>query len=559
VKRLLRLVVFVTAAIPVAAYAQLPIPPSAEPRPPAERAVPPERPREAEPAIRVQPLPGSQAPPGAEQVEIDLRDIAVEGATAYSPEELRALFAPYLGKRVSIAKIFELAHELETKYWSDGYVLTRIIVPEQEIEGGRVKFTAVEGWINAVAVEGEPGPLEDAIKRQAEALTKQRPARIEDIERFLLLVDDMPGVTAQGVIRPGKEAGASELVVDVKVKHVDGYVTVNNRASRFTGPIVGAVGVGVNSFTPLAERVEGIFYSTFDDEQQFGQLAVSGRILDNGTRLRAFVGYTPSNPGFTLDPLDVESTALTAGLHATVPVVRSRRTNLALDFGFDFEDTKTEILEAPFSKDHLRVLRVVATADHRDDWRGITSGALGLHQGLAILGASEHGSDQPSRAEGRADFFKATAEISRLQALLERDAWSLGLFGSLGGQYATSPLLAPEEFAPGGERFGRGYFPAEISGDSGFGTSIELRFTHFLENAWVPHYQVYAFYDFAAVWNRDSGTPPRETLASSGLGTRFDVTDFFSGELEMAVPLTRPATGNEDNDARFFFRVTARF
>jgi hemolysin activation/secretion protein len=549
--------VFVSAMFPFAVAAQSPIPPSAEPRPPV--VAPPAPGRVAEPAIRVQPLPGSQAPPGADQIEIDLRDVAVEGATVYPPEEIRALFSPYLGKRVSIAKIFEVAHELEAKYWSDGYVLTRIIVPEQEIEGGRVRLTAIEGWIAAVSVEGEPGALESAIKSQAEALTKRRPTRIEDIERFLLLVDDMPGVTAQGVIRPGKEVGASELVVDVKVKHFDGYVTANNRASRFTGPVVAALGVGVNSFTPLAERVEGIFYTTFDDEQHFGQLAIEGRVLDNGTRLRAYVGYTPSNPGFTLDPLDVESTALTAGLHAIVPVVRSRRTNLSLDFGFDTEDTKTEILDAPFSEDHLRVLRLVATGDHRDEWRGVTSASLGLHQGLPAFGATEAGSPSASRADGRADLFKATAELSRLQALLERDTWSLGLFGSLAGQYAAAPLLAPEEFAPGGERFGRGYFPAEISGDHGLGSSLELRFTHFLESAWLPRYQVYAFYDFGAVWNRDSGAPPRQTLASTGIGTRFDVTDAFSGELETALPLTRPATGNEDNDARFFFRVTARF
>lgn len=551
--------IFFAVSFPSAAAAQSPIPPAAEPRPPIERAVPPERGREPEPSIRVQPLPGSQAPPGAERVEIDLRDVVVEGATAYSPEELRTLAAPYLGKRVSIAKVFELAHEIEAKYWSDGYVLTRVVVPEQEIENGRVKLAAVEGWISSVVVEGEPGALKGAIERQAEDLTKRRPARIGDVERFLLLVDDMPGVTAKGVIRPGSEVGASELLVDVAVKHFDGYVTANNRASRFTGPVVAALGAGVNSLTPLAERVEGIFYTTFDDEQQFGQLAVESRVLDNGTRLRAFVGYTPSNPGFTLESLDVESTALTAGLHAIVPVLRSRRTNFSVDFGFDWEDAKTEILHAPFSKDHLRVLRLVAAGDHRDEWRGVTSASLGLHQGLAILGATEHGSGQPSRAEGRADFFKATAELSRLQALLERDAWSIGLFGALAGQYAASPLLAPEEFAPGGERFGRGYFPAEISGDHGLGTSIELRFTHLLESAWMPRYQLYAFYDFAAVWNRDTGVPPRQTLASSGLGTRFDVTELLSGELEAALPLTRPATGNEDNDARFFFRVTARF
>ena len=86
-----------------------------------------------------------------------------------------------------------------------------------------------------------------------------------------------------------------------------------------------------------------------------------------------------------------------------------------------------------------------------------------LSQGLKGLGASPFGDPLASRAGGRPDFTKVTLYAARLQSLAPR--WSV--LAAVNTQYAFNELLSPEEFAYGGEQFGRAYDAAELLGDSG--------------------------------------------------------------------------------------------
>lgn len=514
----------------------------------------PVTPPEVQPPLIVQPLPGNEAPPGAERVQIAISSLTVVGNTVYSEAQLKALFADSVGKTVPLSRLFVLANRLEARYRADGYVLTRVLVPEQTASGGKFELRAIEGYVSGVVIDGNVGGVRPLIQSYADRITAARPANIKTIERYLLLINDTPGVSATGILRPGAQLGASQLVLDVKVKHVDGFATLDNRGSRYTGPWGASIGVATNSFTRYGEQLEGIFFSTFDDEQHFGQVSLSGTVLPDGTRLNVTAGISPSNPGYTLTPLHVHSIAETIGLDATTPWVRSRQFNVNSDIGFQVEATRTDVLDTRFSDDQLRILVLGANASYRDAWNGLTSGKVTLRQGLGILGASAPGPER-STPNGRSDALAAIGEVSRLQSLASWNGRSITAYGVVDGQTSSAPLLAAEQFELGGQRFGRGYPAADLLGNDAVAASGELQFNNTTGWKYLPNYQAYAFYDFGAVWNVSG----RQTLASTGVGVRFNVSQPVSLEVELARPLTRVPDDQTSKGIHAYVAATVRF
>ena len=152
---------------------------------------------------------------------------------------------------------------------------------------------------------------------------------------------------------------------------------------------------------------------------------------------------------------------------------------------------------------------------------------------------------------------KITGDLSRTQHL----GGGVSLFLAATGQYASTQLLASEEFFYGGPGFGRAYDPSEITGDHGVAALAELRFTGQPDIPILNFYQLYGFWDFGATFDIDAGAQPsRRTGSSAGLGVRFGVTDYATGYIEVAKPMTRPvALEDNGNDPRVFFRISTRF
>src|SRR3954466_10876044 len=137
-------------SVSFAAIAQV-VPPSDQPgrererfeRPPVPLAQP------GGPAISV---PGIEAPPGAAETKLVIRQIRIVGATIYTAAQLAELYANVVGKKVTLQAVYDLAQRITAKYGADGYVLSRAIVPVQQLDpnGAVVKIQVVEGYIESV-------------------------------------------------------------------------------------------------------------------------------------------------------------------------------------------------------------------------------------------------------------------------------------------------------------------------------------------------------------------------------------------------------------------------
>lgn len=538
------------------------VPSTAEPGRIEERFETPQAPT-AVPEIEI---PGPEAPLPPEEaanIKFELVSILIEGSTVYKDSDFVPLYKTLLGKEVTLKQIYDLRDAITAKYRADGYVLSLAIVPPQKVNGG-VHIRIIEGYIDNVSFEGEIKDRLKLIESIGEKIKQSRPLNIRSLERYVLLMDDMPGVSVRTVLKPSKDKlGAADLLIMLKRKSFGGFAAVDNRGSKAIGPVQGRVGFDFNSLLGFNEHNSILLATTGEpSELQYGAIQSDWPLGTEGSRLSLSVGYSHTEPGGEISALESIGTGWTGNLSVTHPLIRSRPKNLTIGAEFAFRNTTNDLLGSMYSEDRVRSIALRASFDAADTFFGYRYPASNIitieaSKGLDIFNATETGSANLSRANGHSDFTKLTVDATRVQTLTNR----ISLAVALAAQASADPLLSAEQFGLGGGRFGRGYEPSEITGDQGVAGSLEGRYDFGLGVSWFRNPQAYGFYETGKIWNIDppAGTAEDASLASAGIGTRFDVLDRLSVNLEAAKPLTREVASQGDKNIRIFFSLLTRF
>lgn len=494
------------------------------------------------------------APAAGADLRFPLKRIAVEGASVFDPATLFAdKIAELTSRPVTLAEVAALADAIQARYLALGLGLTRAFVPAQEIKDGSITIRVIEGHLARVRVEGGgAGDRERVEGRLADALAA-RPAQVGLIERGLLLVDDLPGVTVTGLIRPGDEFGAAELLVGLDRAPYAMVAGVGNRGSDFAGPWSGFVDLAANGFLGWGEQIGVTLSATPEvDEQRSANLRWQQPLAASGLSLTSTGNYSRGRPGAALKPFAVATESVGVGQRLSWPVIRSRARNLTLEAGWNLQHATVEILNAPFSRDDWRTLDVRATYSGQHIAGGDLFATAGVTRGLGTLGATGKGSLEGSRPGTDADFTKLSGEIGyglRLPA-------GLGATLTLAGQYSPDVLPAGEEFALGGTRFGRGYNGGDLSGPKAIGGGLELRRGFDPGLPFVDAMVPYAFLDSGRVWDSIAADTH---LLSAGGGLRMGIASKASLTMEVARTLRAlPIPGADRRRTRLFVDLTVQ-
>lgn len=551
---------------------------------PAGAVIPPQGTRVPEVAPQAQPRvgPGTATGPAATVSQdpalartVSIRSVEISGATAFPRARLDEVAGPLTGPAVPLRRVEEARVAILNLYRDAGYVFTAVdAVVERD---GLLRLAVNEAEIVEVRLDGDIGPAGTQVLRFLENLRGVRPIDVATLERWLLLVEDIPGVTMRAVLRPaGTTPGALSLVAQVSRQAVTGYITADNRAYRLTGTQEGMAAVQFNSFTSLAEQTELQLYYANGRTAVYGQASTQFFVGGSGARVRIYAGTGESTPSSPLRDIGYQGTTSVAGVSVAYPVIRRRQQTLTLAAAFDLIDTEIKLEGSPLgeqtlSQDQLRVLRFGGEWAIYDQLLGNERSAvnvfsLRLHQGLSGLGASASGSASLSRAGAQTDFTKVTFEINRVQTLLYPwDGATLSLQGILAGQWSNDILPQAEKYYLGGARLGRGYYAGQVTGDSALAATAELQLAISYEaplfgQAIRVDPVFYAFYDWGETWENQSQDPNRR-INSTGLGARFNVTQNAEFQLEGVRRFNqRPngAAGEELKADALFWRLLFR-
>lgn len=534
------------------------VPSAAEPQRLDKRFEPPQVPGSVmEPEV---PETKSSKPPAdLKKIRFILKKIDVKGSTVYSHNAFKRWQKRFIDKKVSLALIYRFAEKITTKYRNDGYLLSRAIVIPQKIKNGAVTIQVVEGYIGNLKIRGPVKGSKIFLKSYGKGLLRSSPLKAKDLERYLLLIDDLPGVSVESVLVPSQdEPGASELILTLKHKNMDANAGIDNRGSKFNGPIQLRAGVNANSALGLYDRlgVQGIMTSQPDELLFFNGFA-EVPISSEGTKLFISGSISKSEPGSSLKQFKVEGDSNSFTFRVSHPFIRSRGKNLKGYFGFTSRNSETDLLGSNITTDRLRILNMGMAYDYVDRFRGVNLISVDLSKGIDFMDATGPGSPNLSRADGRSDFTKLSGDVLRLQEL--GLGWSF--LAGFSWQYAFDSLLSSEEFGLGGSQFVRAYDPSEVTGDQGVALKLELQKGIKTDWSYLKSFQSYLYFDHGTVVLRNTTAVQDDSssLTASGLGVRANINEWLSGYFEVGLPLSGDVGAEGDNDPRFFFSINARY
>ena len=503
---------------------------------------------------------------GAENIIFTLKKVKLEGFSVYREDDVSYLYKDKVDTKVSLAEMYAIANSMTLFYRDNGYIMTQVIIPNQDITNGLVRFKAIEGFVDEVNFEFKDDVDQKTrkyLEAMAEKLTAFKPLTAENLERQLLLMNDLPGISAEAIIKPSEStAKAADLFIVISTKVADGFVSFDNYGSKFVGPEQFQGGVTLNSLFGNTNSL-GVRIATALEfsELQFIEANYTQYFCTNGCRFELLASHTNSQPGFTLEPFEVESESLTVEATVAYPLMRARAQNLEAFGKFSYRDLETDSLSAALSEDRIRKFSGGLLWNKADQNLGVTTADIEVTQGLNILNATDGtNAINRSRANGDATFTKVEASLSRDQ-FIPNSAFSV--FGAIEGQYTGNELLSSEQFGVGGSVFGRGFDSSEITGDTGVAAKVELRYNQYPQDSnWIESTQYYGFYDAGMVRNlavQPGESTSRRTLTSAGVGVRVSTEDNWNFDFEVAKPLTRNVATEGNDDLRGFFRLSRTF
>lgn len=385
-----------------------------------------------------------------------LNQLIIEGAQTfshnlvYSYATLYPLFKSYLGTVISLSDLDTIAAAITQYYRKNGYILVKAVVPPQRIRSeGIARIEVVEGFISDVEIRGTlPLGIRKKLMQFGEALKKVRPLTIRALERYALLANDLPGVTARVLLSAdNKVAGHTRLTFVVRHRAFSTRSTLNNRGTRYLGPVQFSQQIINPGFLELPNLSQArLLLSQAGEELRFLELSTRQFFGDAGLESWLTVSLNETRPGFDLASLNIEGHSKHILWRLHYPWVRRRRFNMYLGAGLDAYDSTTYLDNVLFSDDQIRSIMLYADLSGSDHWRGRGRVRAEVWKGLGFLGADERGADNLTRAQGRPNYLKFVLDMERTQAI--------GHYGSVlvsvRGQYALNALLSSNQMGLGG-------------------------------------------------------------------------------------------------------------
>lgn len=483
----------------------------------------PELPRPGGPRLNIPPSPAQPGP--AAPVRIVPTGFRIEGSRIFDAQVLANLLASRVNQPTDLAGLQDAARQIKTFYQDQGYLLTDVYIPQQALRagGGPVVLTVVEAYIGdvTVRVQGERTPAAAAYELVRKLLKRGDPVTEYALDQPVLLLRDLAGHDAVATVEPGTQAGAVNVLIDVRASgpRIETSVGLDNHGTRAAGQIRAVATLDTSNLTGRGDALSA--RAQVADISGTRLLRMSYSLPVRGTtRVNLAATQTEYALGRQFAALGAQGRADVLGASALHPQVRSRNNNLYVSLGLEHKQLRDETLASPASDRRILSAYAGLLGNFTDGTLGsaFTSYAARATVGTVHLDDASLAVDQGPAGMGTAgQFAKLNFEAQRVQF------WPGGvsLQTTLQGQIASKNLASAEKMSLGGPAGVRGYPVGEAIGDSGAILGLELRYPlSFGALAGAP-VSIAAFYDVGTVSFNQQGTPggsSQVTLDSAGLG-----------------------------------------
>lgn len=486
--------------------------------------------------------------PPAELARIRFVLVAVnlEGARSVPEAKLAPLWANLIGTEVSLADLNRVLDEIANVYLkADTYALA--LIPPQDFRSGRVRIVVYESYIREVVINGDIPGLDRRLRPYVDRIVGMTPVRISRLERYLLLMADLAGITLDAQLsKIEDEPGAGRLVLDF---HFDRKVIagrLDNFGSDEVGPLEASVNARFNDVFGAFEGTNGLVVTNPLDPNElvFARLSQLYPLGPSGLSAGYEIGKVWSEPGGDLAALDVHAETTTAKVYVDYAIMRRIERSLIAQLALNSKDSSVDIGGTAVARDRNRWITAGATYDDTIAGAAVILD-VAFAQGLDGLGSNGANADfQFLSAEANVSRDLTDTIYTRLQAT---------------GQKALTRLPSAVRFDIGGENYGRAFDGSTITGEDGAAVGFEVGKRIDTGIDWLAGFTLFAFVDYGAVWN-DPGVGQYRFAAvgSAGAGVRTRLGRHGTATAYFATPYLDTAKAS-DMGTRFRFTAGVRY
>jgi hemolysin activation/secretion protein len=499
----------------------------------------------------------AQAPvkpkPAPEEPRFEIRRFTFDGATLVPKEQLETETQPFVGAGKTFADVQRALETIERIYSRSGFSAVQVVLPEQELDKGEIRFQIVEAKLGRVIVEGNKFFDEANVRASLPSLKPGTAPNINSIARDLRIANENPAKQTTVLLRSGQE----EAMVDAVARVVDedpikGSVTVDSSGSPKTGRL--RVGFGYQNAHFLGtDHVLTAQYVTapYRDEdaakdKSTFSLIPSRNVLILGAGYRMPLYDSGNTLDFTAAYSNV-STGQVAGFNITGmgTIFGARYTqNLnrigdyehRVSYSFDHRSYENKGIRPEGSTDqatpdlvvHPISVQYSGAYRRQDSETAFSIGIVKNIKGGKDGRATEFCLSRSVTVPGSLHFECARAGFQLWRWAFNHnialgDDWQFRF--SMNGQQTRDMLVSGEQFGVGGVDSVRGFLEREVIADTGRRGTVELYTPDWGTHTGIGGLRARAvvFYDWGYVRRIRPGPsePHKQSIASVGAGLRF--------------------------------------
>lgn len=401
----------------------------------------------------------------AEGVAVTVSEFRITGALSFPAADLAELVKPWVGRRLDIRGLNEAAGALTRHYQSQGHLLSYAYLPAQRVADGVIELAVLEGRLEAVQiVTAQDVRLRDeVIQAHADTLTEPGPLLQPAVERKLLLLNDMPGVTARAAFTPGATTGGAEMVVSVaEDEPLEVRAELNNHGGKSTGEYRAGISLHLRDLFGWGDSTVARGMVSDKGSLVTGSLNTTLPVGGDGWKLGASLSRLRYQLAGDFRALGAVGQADTLGLDASYPLRRAAEGSVYVRAGVDHKRLRDELqlLGATTAK-RSNTAELGGSFDYRDSIGGLSAASATATLGQLRVVGNE-----------RSEWRKLGLQAARQQTIF--GPWSL--YARVAAQKAGVTLDSSEKLGLGGAGAVRAYAPGEVSVDQGALATLELRY-----------------------------------------------------------------------------------
>ncbi len=485
--------------------------------------------------------PVADKAPASDGLKFEIRRYLIEGNTLLSPDVIDEALAPFTGRQKDFGDVQRGLEAVQNAYQERGYASVQVMLPEQELDKGEVRFLVIETKIGKITVEGNEHFSGENIRRSVPALASGKTPNSREIAASIKVANESPAKQTAVLLRSGGREGEIDAVMRVADIDPRRYaISFDNSGNNNTGRYRVGFAFQHANLWDRDHVLTAQYLTSPENPNKVTALGVGYHIplYARGDSMDFVAGYSNVDSGTVQDLFAVTGQGAIYALRYNQALPRLGEIDQKLIYGIDYKAYKNNVQPIgqefnlipdltihPLSIAYAGVLR-----DRQQEFSYIAQISQNLPGGSDGTDTDFKNARTGARAAYRVyrlggSYSRATAQDWQFRA-------------NFNAQYTEHALAAGEQFGLGGAESIRGFNERYASNDRGYRSNFEIYTPDFGGKTGLDNLRLrlLTFYDTGTLGRneRQLGELSGASLDSVGFGIRLNYNNYFNLKLDYA-------------------------